>query len=347
MTKKIIKFYTILLIFLISLLFPSCSVRSLQKNTQAVMFNDFVNINGVSQYISIRGNNKNLPLLIFFHGGPGWSENTLLKKYNKDLEKHFIVIHWEQRGTGKSYFNGFESTISFDTLIKDSEEVVDYCLNRYKKDKVFIMGHSWGTILGIEYSDKHPEKVYAYIGVSQIFDLRKTIHISYKNLKNKINMESNFYQKFIMKLVDGEYKEKYYFEYMNYLRDVLTAEGMNIYEEHSYLGLGYPYLFDEEYNFFDLLNIFDGFKRTMTSMGVDSLNYNFDYKKKLKVPVFLAIGKKDGLIPFEIYQEILDSEHSDNYQYLIFEKSGHSPIFEESKKFNKNIIKIKEDIFFK
>lgn len=321
----------------------SCSTKSNMTTLSKVNFQGFVNIGDVDQYFSVRGETDQNPILFFVHGGPGWSENTLLKVFNSELEKHFIVIHWEQRGTGKSYFEGVEKTINCNQMIKDFEESAAYFLEKYDKKKMFIVGHSWGTIPGIEYAKKYPEFVYAYVGISQIFNLNSIIAISYKNAMEKMKKQKKYYNYFLLKKLGKNYNENNYFEYFDYLRDRLTANGMNINGAHNYMPFASYYLSDPEYDFFDLINIYEGFERSLRAMGLEVFNYKHDPSIKLEVPAFLIIGKKDGLIPFEVYEDIMGSNYASNYRYVVFESSGHSPIFEENIKFNKCMIDIKKE----
>jgi pimeloyl-ACP methyl ester carboxylesterase len=106
-----------------------------------------IELGGQRQWIFFRGEDRNNPILIFLHGGPGAplfgisSTRTLYA----ELIKHFTVVHWDQRGAGKSYHRDIPvDSLTFDRLVEDCNELIDYTRDRFNAQKVFIVGHSWG-----------------------------------------------------------------------------------------------------------------------------------------------------------------------------------------------------------
>ena len=139
-----------------------------------------VNINGVSQWLSIRGEDERNPLLLYLHGGPG-SPATLLagRRYSAWIEKHFVVVHWEQRGTCKSYSPALEKTpLTTEQLIADVDAVAHHLLVRFHREKLYLVGHSWGSLLGINAITDHPDRYYAYIGIGQFVNAIEQERIS-------------------------------------------------------------------------------------------------------------------------------------------------------------------------
>lgn len=132
----------------------------------------YIDVNGIKQYVQIRGENRENPVMIFIHGGPAGPMGYVSSYYQRELESDFTIINYDQRGCGRTYFannNSYEADI--DTLIADLDGIVEYSKNRFGNDKVVIVGHSWGTVIGSIYIQKYPEKVSSYIGVSQITKL--------------------------------------------------------------------------------------------------------------------------------------------------------------------------------
>jgi pimeloyl-ACP methyl ester carboxylesterase len=122
---------------------------------------------------------KSQPALILLHGGPGASEAALFRHYNAELERHFLVIYWEQRGAGQSYDSDIPpESMTIAQFVRDLDEVVELVRRRFQKRRVILLGHSWGTVLGTIYSYEHPEKVAVYVGVAQISDKRREDAIS-------------------------------------------------------------------------------------------------------------------------------------------------------------------------
>ena len=138
-------------------------------------------IGGISQSIWFRGISRSSPALILLHGGPGASESALFRRYNSALEQHFLVVYWEQRGTGRSFhFDIPPESMAVARLVRDLDEVVERVRRRFGKDKVVLLAHSWGTVLGTIYAARYPEKVAAYVGIAQIADVPAGRHLSYE-----------------------------------------------------------------------------------------------------------------------------------------------------------------------
>jgi len=117
---------------------------------------------GVDQWVLIRGESVANPPLILLHGGPGWSETGLFRYFNAPLEKSFTAIYWDQRGAGKSSDRRIpQSSMTVEQFICDLDELVDAVSERLGKTKVVIFGHSWGSVLGVLYAARFPEKVMA------------------------------------------------------------------------------------------------------------------------------------------------------------------------------------------
>jgi pimeloyl-ACP methyl ester carboxylesterase len=129
----------------------------------------------------IRGQRFTNPLLIVVHGGPGFPEMGLFRHFNGELEKHFTCVYWEQRGTDKSFDSAIpKSSMTVAQFLSDLDELLDAICERSNKDKVAIYGHSWGSVLGVLYAARCPEKVSVYVGTGQIGDWPANVQLSYE-----------------------------------------------------------------------------------------------------------------------------------------------------------------------
>ncbi|MFX0079380.1 MAG: alpha/beta fold hydrolase, partial [Candidatus Hermodarchaeota archaeon] len=128
-----------------------------------------ITLGDLKQWIFIRGTDQKNPVLLFLHGGPGAPllGMSSSRKYDAELIKHFTVVHWDQRGAGKSFNRDIPvDSMTLDRFVEDCNELIDYLRNRFHTQKVFIVGHSGGTIIGIKTAHKYPEKIHAYVGVA-------------------------------------------------------------------------------------------------------------------------------------------------------------------------------------
>ncbi|MBC8985064.1 alpha/beta hydrolase [Pedobacter sp. N36a] len=134
-----------------------------------------VSICGIKQFIKIQGADKEKPLLLFLHGGPGTSLIPMADAFTDQLKSNFVVVQWDQRQTGETLkLNSSPEKLSLSLLQKDTEELISYLLQHFNRKKLFLLSHSFGSMLGFNFAAKHPESLYAYIPISAIVDQRKS-----------------------------------------------------------------------------------------------------------------------------------------------------------------------------
>ena len=118
-----------------------------------------VELNGRKQWISIRGWDKNAPVLLFLAGGPGGTQMAAVRYELAKLEKHFVVVNWDQPGSGKSYYAEKTKNITAQTYIENGYALTEYLKERFSQDKIYLVGESWGSALGIFLVDKYPSHI--------------------------------------------------------------------------------------------------------------------------------------------------------------------------------------------
>lgn len=148
---------------------PPEKVVPMKIDTTAV-----VEIGGMKQFIKLQGADEEKPLLLFLHGGPGTSLIPVADTFTDQLKSNFVVVQWDQRQTGETLkLNSSPEKLSLGLLQKDTEELINYLLQRFNRKKLFLVSHSFGSMLGFDFAAKHPESIYAYIPISAIVDQRK------------------------------------------------------------------------------------------------------------------------------------------------------------------------------
>ena len=179
---KLYLFFAVILF----ILFPG-DVRSQNKISE----DRFIHINGIDQWLTIHGD-KSKPVILFLHGGPGSPLSPYSQSIYKSWEKDFIIVQWDQRGTGKTY--GLHAPEELDAsflksnpltverMTSDGILVTEYVIKYLKKVKVILYGSSWGSVLGISMAAKRPELFYAYVGHSQIVDPRADFPLVYNKV---------------------------------------------------------------------------------------------------------------------------------------------------------------------
>ncbi len=128
-------------------------------------------IGGTKQYILIEGKRKDLPLCLFLHGGPGapFPFGVSSRSLFPEVTESFLAVYYDQRGAGKTYSKDIDPvSMKIEQFLADIIEIVDYLRGKFNQNKVFLVGMSWGTVLGTELAQRHPEKIHAYVGISQV-----------------------------------------------------------------------------------------------------------------------------------------------------------------------------------
>lgn len=147
---------------------------------------EYVPINGIRQYLFHSGTSFENPVMVFLHGGPGSAASIFAHAFQDRWEDLFTVIHWDQRGTGKTLTKNPDKYPTIDLLLQDLYEVIHYLKQKYHTNKIVILGHSWGSILGSLFIKQYPEEVDYYIGAGQVINKRESERLNYAKVKDAI-----------------------------------------------------------------------------------------------------------------------------------------------------------------
>ena len=154
-----------------------------------------VEIGGIRQWISVRGNDRRNPILLYVHGGPGAAEMVEAYGYQRPWEDFFTVVQWDQRGAGKTYASNTPEAMApgmtIEGMVRDAEEMISHLRGAYGKQKIFLLGHSWGSVVGATIAHRHPEWLHAYIAAGQIADMRRSEEIGYEWALSQARAEGN------------------------------------------------------------------------------------------------------------------------------------------------------------
>jgi proline iminopeptidase len=130
---------------------------------------EYLAVDDARLFLMTRGADRRAPVLLLLHGGPGGAERPLFRYFNADLEKHFVVAYWDQRGAGRSFDAQAEPRhLTIARHVADLDAVVEHLRRGLGQDKIVLVGHSWGAALGLLYAQAHPDKVAAWVGVAPL-----------------------------------------------------------------------------------------------------------------------------------------------------------------------------------
>ncbi len=334
----------------IVLVLGSCSSTKRIKTDNGISEINYLDINGTEQYVLIRGEDKDNPVLLFLHGGPGASATALLRKYNSELEKYFTVVYWDQRNAGKSYKTKFpKEQIKVSLYNQDVDFLVSYLRKRFNKEKLFLVGHSWGSRLGIYAIDRNPEHFMAYVGIGQELEAYRGELLSYRYTLERAKALNH--KKALRDLNEsgapqsGDFSTMYKNGFWGLVQQKhwLLKLGGERYGKTNYSDWISNIWFSREYSFSDLIKYgkSSGFSAGNIIYDPDFNNYNIPKNyKEFEVPVFFISGAHDYNTPWKLVEEYYANINAPIKEFIQFEKSGHSPCFEEPERFNKELIRI-------
>ncbi len=319
-------------------IFPSTEAVS---ETKGIAKLEEVELGGMKQWISVRGEDKTNPILLWLHGGPGLAQMPLAHYLDSELEKEFVVVHWDQRGAGKSNPLDFdESTMTEEQFLLDANELVKYLQNSFEQEKIYLLGHSWGSKLGIELVDMYPEDFHAFISVTQIVNIEEGLDISYEWLRKEI--EGNNDERNLAKL-EKIGKPPYTISQYRNFATIMVKYGGNIdvgKEELIAIGIQAP-----EYTFLEYIQWLDGALRNAGPMWNGSDEHDLDYREEITsvdVPIYFFAGRNDYTTPLVLIEDYFEKIQAPKKELIIFENSAHTPFLGESEKFYNEVINVKE-----
>ncbi|MDQ8004656.1 MAG: alpha/beta hydrolase [Pedobacter sp.] len=324
----------------------SCTSTRSIKTPSGISEIKYLNINKTKQYVLIRGKNINNPILLFLHGGPGASATALLRKFNSELEDYFTVVYWDQRNAGKSYDKRTSrEEIKVAKYQQDVDTLVSYLKVRFKVEKIFLVGHSWGSRLGLYAVQKNPENFIAYVGIGQELAAYEGELASYRYTLGRALETNNI--KAIKELQgigepqSGDYSKMYKMGFWGIVKqkEWLLKLGGERYKKRNYLDWILAIWISREYSFFDLLKYGKASGFSAGNIIYDPDFNNFDFFKQI-VPCFFISGAYDYNTPWELVEKYVNILKAPNKEFIKFERSGHSPVFEEPQRFNKEIIRL-------
>jgi pimeloyl-ACP methyl ester carboxylesterase len=299
---------------------------------------EYKSINHCQIFISIRAVTENLPLMIYLHGGPGDAAYPLVLKYNQKLEEAYTVVIIEQRGSGKSYYPFKDNEmITIDTFVEDTYQLIHILLKEYHQQKVYIIGHSWGSVIGLKLIKKYPQIVHKYIGCGQVVNMIESSRIAYEFALSKNRELGN--EKIIQKLESIDY----HYQQTNWFKDLLFVTGQvvkhkgSLYGKSNYHPLIKHFLFSSVYSIRDIINRQKGARQSILKFWPELMTFNFESELYFEVPIIFIEGKYDFHVSSklcEVYFKNIKSPKA----YYEFEKSAHFPQWSESEKFNQIVI---------
>ena len=288
---------------------------------------EMIELGGVRQSVWIRGRDAGAPALILVHGGPGASESALFRRYDAALEDHFVVVYWEQRGTGRSYRDDIHrSSMTIGRMVQDLDELVDTVRSRFGKQRVALLGHSWGTILGTLYAQRHPGKVSVYVGIAQIanFSEGERVSLAWALREAELRRDTRALEKLralapAPRSVDEELELGRWVERLGGSMRSGLSPGKLIWAA----------LRTDEAGMMDLIRFGQGNRFSLEALRPQYARVDLTRSRCFEVPVVFMLGRHDWHVPSVLAAEYFGAIEAPSKRLVWFERSAHNPPFEE------------------
>lgn len=295
-----------------------------------------VRLGGVDQSVWFRGRSTSAVPLVLLHGGPGASESALFRHYDAALENRFVVVYWEQRGAGRSFHaNVPRSSMTIARMLDDLDELVDTVRARFGAERVVVLGHSWGTILGTMYANAHPEKVLAYVGVAQIANFpegeRRSLEWAIDQATTRGDAKALRELRAMLptpRTVDDELTLGRWVErFGGTLRGGLSTRS-----------LIWAALRTDEAGVVDLVRFGRGNRFSLTALRPEYSRVDLTRFRTFKVPIVFMLGRHDWHVPSVLAARYFEQIDAPVKHLVWFERSAHNPPFEEPAEFVRALV---------
>lgn len=305
-----------------------------------------IKLGGVDQWILIRGWNRNNPVLLLMHGGPGFPCMPFAHVAG-DLEKRFVVIHWDQRGAGKSYSPSIpNSSMNMKQFIADTLELTDALRTRFNQPRILLAAHSWGSMIAARAVSQAPERFSAYIAISQAANAPESERMMYRWALENAAAEGNENAATELKQLGVPPYERFadYYKMTDWIAHFSDKEHSPVSPSRFVrLALESPF-----YSWGDLVRIPFGYRHSFSELWREAF-YKTDLLKqapRLEVPVFFFLGRHDhtaiaSAAMAERYFNALDAPRGK--ELIWFENSGHWPQLEEPDRFQQELTRAAEE----
>lgn len=309
---------------------------------------EYVSVNGIEHFLLHYPKAPNTPVLLFLHGGPGSFESLFAYELDKAWGDMFTQVHWDQRGAGKTLLRnkkkGLPKTI--DQMLDDLHGIIGYLQRKYQVEKVVLLGHSWGTLIGSLYILKHPENVLAYIGVGQVINIRENERVGFQNTLKMAESVKN--QKHITALKKlGNYPPS---DPEEFLKKMLKLRKIQEnYDTGPGSGSGMSELIKSakrspSFRWSDFIS-FLSIAKVNYYLHLKLITFNlYDSAPQYKVPVHYILGDLDTITPTSISKAYFNTIEAPHKTITIVPKAGHNPMYEQPKEFTSALRAVRETL---
>src|SRR5215475_1918783 len=299
---------------------------------------EYLAVDGAQLFVLTRGTDRHAPVFLWLHGGPGGPERPLFRYFNGDLEQHFVVAYWDQRGAGRSFDAGGDPhRLTIARHLADLDAVVDHLRRTLGQDTIVLIGHSWGTVLGLLYVQHHPEKVSACIGVAQVVSWLRTQHAQYAFVAAEAARRTD--EATLTRVRDMGSPPYETFDQQAAMEDLVDRYGGVFHKKPCTICVVIRGMLTGLVTPWEFISIHRGIHASLEAMTPELLNFDLERAvPSVGVPVFFFLGRYDRHVDSTIAAGYFDTLRAPSKQLIWFEDSAHNVPFEEPELFNETVV---------
>ena len=279
----------------------------------------FLPLGGIDQWITIRGADRSNPVLLFLHGGPGDAQSALVSTY-APLEHDFVLVQWDQRGASKTLARagGSPQSTSLELLTRDGIELTDYIRSYLQTTNVILVGHSWGSFLGVHIIKQRPELFRAYVGTGQVVTWRGMVESQYRYTLDRARAESDASAVAELEALGIPAPDRFdqYLVMRRRLNRYLATSDLAWLTKQDGL-VGSVLIAEDLKAYRQGFQTMTGLSSTVFSMDLPSLGFDF------KLPVILIHGSDDHIAPTSLTTSYFASINAPMKHVILISKAGH------------------------
>lgn len=341
---KILRNATLVMLAVILVFFAVRAVgRGINSKTPKGGINEsmYVDINGTSQWINIYGEDIGNPVLLYLHGGPGSSTSSIDYAFTRKWADVYTVVTWDQRNCGKSYDPKQNGTVlTKDMLMRDGREITEFLLDYMDKEKITLLGHSWGSFFGANLALTYPEYYDCFIGTGQLVDMTEN-EISFKEEARKWAEGDDE----ALALVEKISPDVFDMEHITARNTLMSKYGYDMMVDGADYNTAAAIIFNPNYSLADWIRYLQSdmsdYMEFFNSdeMRAFSLKNRFDYK----VPYININGDRDYQTNFKLAEKYFSEINAPYKKLYIMENTTHGLLESKSEDFSKILHEIAKE----